>query len=101
LISVAAREVANVHIAFENERCESSQDAPTTTAGQAAPSTTAGSRFCQRLYCKEAGRSRRVGFLRALKSNDLYFIVETVEAGLGDVLATAFDSPENKSLFMR
>jgi len=39
--------------------------------------------------------------LRALKSNDLYFIVETVEAGLGDVLATAFDSPENKSLFMR
>ena len=41
------------------------------------------------------------GFLRALKSNDLYFILAKVEAGAGDVPAAALDSQENKYLFVR
>jgi hypothetical protein len=41
------------------------------------------------------------GFLRALKNNDLYFILAKVEAGAGDVPAAAFDTQENKYLFVR
>jgi hypothetical protein len=39
--------------------------------------------------------------LRALKSNDLYFILAKVEAGAGEVPAAALDSQENKYLFVR
>jgi hypothetical protein len=39
--------------------------------------------------------------LRALNGNDPYFILAKVEAGAGDVLAAAFDTQENKYLFMR
>ena len=41
------------------------------------------------------------GFLRALNGNNPYFIVAKVEAGAGDVPAAAFDTQENKYLFMR
>ena len=41
------------------------------------------------------------GFLRGLRSNDLYFILAKVEAGAGDVPPAALDSQENKYLFVR
>jgi hypothetical protein len=41
------------------------------------------------------------GFLGALKSNDLYFILAKVEPGAGDVPPAALDSQENKYLFVR
>jgi len=41
------------------------------------------------------------GFLRALKGNDLYFIVAKVDAGAGDVPAAAFDTQENQYPFVR
>jgi hypothetical protein len=41
------------------------------------------------------------GFLRAWKSNDLYFILAKVEPGAGNVSAAALDSQENKYLFVR
>jgi hypothetical protein len=40
-------------------------------------------------------------FLRALKANDLYFVLAKVEAGAGEVPAATLDSAENKYLFVR
>ena len=40
-------------------------------------------------------------FTRALKANDLYFILAKVEPGAGEVPAAALDSQENKYLFVR
>ena len=42
-----------------------------------------------------------IGFMRAVKGNDLYFIHAKVEEGAGDVPAAALDSQENKYLFVR
>lgn len=39
--------------------------------------------------------------MRALKADDLYFILAKVESGAGDVPAAALDSQENKYLFVR
>ena len=90
-----------IHIVFDNECYESSRGAPTATAGRADLAAIArGSGFANVITAKTLAEFEE-GFLRALKSNDLYFILAKVEAGAGDVPAAALDSQENKYLFVR
>jgi len=90
-----------IHIVFDNECYESSRGAPTATAGQADLAAIArGAGFANVMSAKTLAEFEE-GFLRALKSNDLYFILAKVEAGAGDVPAAALDSQENKYLFVR
>jgi len=90
-----------IHIVFDNECYESSRGAPTATAGQADLAVVArGCGFANVITVKTLVEFEQ-GFLRALKSKDLYFILAKVEAGVGDVPAAALDSQENKYLFVR
>ena len=90
-----------IHIVFDNECYESSRGAPTATAGQADLAAIArGAGFANVMTAKTLAEFVE-RFLRALKSNDLYFILAKVEAGAGDVPAAALDSQENKYLFVR
>jgi sulfopyruvate decarboxylase subunit beta len=90
-----------IHIVFDNECYESSRGAPTATAGQADLAAIArGAGFANVTTAKTLAEFED-GFLRALKSNDLYFILAKVEVGAGDVPAAALDSQENKYLFVR
>ena len=90
-----------IHIVFDNESYESSRGAPTATAGQADLAAVArGCGFANVITVKTLVEFEQ-GFLRALKSKDLYFILAKVEAGVGDVPAAALDSQENKYLFVR
>jgi len=90
-----------IHIVFDNECYESSRGAPTATAGQADLAAIArGAGFANVMTVKTLAEFEEE-FLRALKSNDLYFILAKVEAGAGDVPAAALDSQENKYLFVR
>jgi thiamine pyrophosphate-dependent acetolactate synthase large subunit-like protein len=90
-----------IHIVFDNECYESSRGAPTATAGQADLAAIArGAGIANAITVKTLGEFEE-GFLRALKSNDLYFILVKVEAGAGDVPVAALDSQENKYLFVR
>ncbi|HJU63805.1 MAG TPA: thiamine pyrophosphate-dependent enzyme [Candidatus Binatia bacterium] len=90
-----------VHIVFDNECYESSRGAPTATAGQADLAAIArGAGFTNVLTAKTVAEFE-AGFLRALNSNDLYFILAKIEAGASDVPAAALDSAENKYLFVR
>ena len=90
-----------IHIVFDNECYESSRGAPTATAGQADLAAIArGAGFANVMTAKTLAEFEEA-FLRALKSNDLYFILVKVEAGAGDVPAAALDSQENKYLFVR
>jgi thiamine pyrophosphate-dependent acetolactate synthase large subunit-like protein len=90
-----------IHIVFDNECYESSRGAPTATAGRADLAAIArGCGFANVMTAKTPAEFEE-GFLRALKSNDLYFILAKVEAGAGDVPPAALDSQENKYLFVR
>ena len=90
-----------IHIVFDNECYESSRGAPTATAGLADLAAIArGAGFKNVITAKTLAEFEE-GFMRALKSNDLYFILAKVEAGAGDVPAAALDSQENKYLFVR
>jgi len=90
-----------IHTVFDNECYESSRGAPTATAGQADLAVVArGCGFANVITVKTLVEFEQ-GFLRALKSKDLYFILAKVEAGVGDVPAAALDSQENKYLFVR
>jgi thiamine pyrophosphate-dependent acetolactate synthase large subunit-like protein len=90
-----------IHVVFDNECYESSRGAPTATAGQADLAAIArGAGIANAITVKTLGEFEE-GFLRAMKSNDLYFILAKVEAGAGDVPAAALDSQENKYLFVR
>ena len=74
---------------------------PTATAGQADLAAIAQGCGFANVITAKAVSEFEAGFLRALKSNDLYFILAKVEAGSGDVPAAALDSQENKYLFVR
>ncbi|TMA56500.1 MAG: thiamine pyrophosphate-binding protein [Deltaproteobacteria bacterium] len=102
LATIANRHPKNlIHIVFDNECYESSRGAPTATAGQADLAAVArGCGFANVITVKTLVEFEQ-GFLRALKSKDLYFILAKVEAGVGDVPAAALDSQENKYLFVR
>ena len=90
-----------IHVVFDNECYESSRGAPTATAGQADLAAIArGAGFANVITTKTIAEFEQ-GFSRALKSNDLYFILAKVEAGAGDVPAAALDSQENKYIFVR
>ncbi len=90
-----------IHIVFDNECYESSRGAPTATSGQADLAAIArGAGFANVMTAKTLAEFAEA-FLRALKGNDLYFILAKVEAGAGDVPAAALDSQENKYLFVR
>jgi len=90
-----------IHIVFDNECYESSRGAPTATAGQADLAAIArGAGFANVMTANTVAEFAE-GFLRALKSGDLWFILAKVEAGAGDVPAAALDSVENKYLFVR
>jgi len=90
-----------IHIVFDNECYESSRGAPTATAGQADLAAIArGAGFANVMTANTVAEFVE-GFLRALKSGDLWFILAKVEAGAGDVPAAALDSAENKYLFVR
>ena len=90
-----------IHVVFDNECYESSRGAPTATAGQADLAAVArGCGFANVITAKTLPEFTE-GFVRALKDNDLYFILAKVEAGAGDVPAAALDSQENKYLFVR
>jgi sulfopyruvate decarboxylase subunit beta len=82
-----------IHIVFDNECYESSRGAPTATAGQADLAAIArGAGFANVMTAKTLSEFEE-GFLRALQSNDLYFILTKVEAGAGDVPAAALPAP--------
>jgi len=90
-----------IHVVFDNECYESSRGAPTATSGQADLAAIArGCGFANVITAKTLPEFTE-GFVRALKDNDLYFILAKVEAGAGDVPAAALDSQENKYLFVR
>ena len=90
-----------IHVVFDNECYESSRGAPTATAGQADLAAIArGAGFANVTTVKSVAEFERQ-FLRALKTNDLCFILAKVEVGAGDVPAAALDSAENKYLFVR
>ena len=90
-----------IHVVFDNECYESSRGAPTATAGQADLAAIArGAGFANVATAKTVAEFEQ-RFLRALKTNDLCFILAKVEAGAADVPAAAFDSAENKYLFVR
>ena len=90
-----------IHVVFDNECYESSRGAPTATAGQADLAAIArGAGFANVITAKTTDEFEQ-GFFRALKSNDLYFILAKVEAGAGNVPAAALDSQENKYIFVR
>jgi thiamine pyrophosphate-dependent acetolactate synthase large subunit-like protein len=90
-----------VIIVFDYECYESSRGAPTATAGQADLAAIArGAGFANVMTAKTVDQFEE-GFLRALKRNDLHFILAKVEVGAGDVPAAALDSQENKYLFVR
>lgn len=90
-----------LHVVFDNECYESSRGAPTATAGQADLAAIArGAGFANVITAKTVAEFEE-GFWRAIKGNDLYFILAKVEAGAGDVPAAALDSQENKYLFVR
>jgi len=90
-----------IHIVFDNECYESSRGAPTATAGQADLAAVARDCGFANVITVKTLVEFEQGFLRALKSKDLYFILAKVEAGVGDVPAAALDSQENKYLFVR
>lgn len=90
-----------IHVVFDNECYESSRGAPTATAGQADLAAVArGCGFANVIIAKTLAEFE-AGFLRALESDDLYFILAKVEAGAGNVPAAPLDSQENKYLFVR
>lgn len=90
-----------IHVVFDNECYESSRGAPTATAGQADLAAIArGAGFANVITTTTIAEFEQ-GFSRALKSNDLYFILVKVEAGAGDVPAATLDSQENKYIFVR
>jgi sulfopyruvate decarboxylase subunit beta len=90
-----------IHVVFDNECYESSRGAPTATAGQADLAAIArGAGFANVMTANTVAEFEQ-GFLRALKTNDLSFILAKVEAGAGDVPAATLDSAENKYLFVR
>jgi sulfopyruvate decarboxylase subunit beta len=90
-----------IHVVFDNECYESSRGAPTATAGQADLAAIArGAGFANVITTKTIAEFEQ-GFSRALKSNDLHFVLAKVEAGAGDVPAAALDSQENKYIFVR
>jgi thiamine pyrophosphate-dependent acetolactate synthase large subunit-like protein len=90
-----------IHVVFDNECYESSRGAPTATAGRAdLAAVAAGCGFVNVITTKTLPEFEQ-GFLRALRSNDLHFILAKIEAGAADVPAAALDSQENKYLFVR
>jgi sulfopyruvate decarboxylase subunit beta len=90
-----------VHIVFDNECYESSRGAPTATAGAADLAAIArGAGFANVITATTMAEFAE-GFLRALGSDDLYFILAKVDPGTGDVPAVSLDSQENKYLFVR
>jgi sulfopyruvate decarboxylase subunit beta len=90
-----------IHVVFDNECYESSRGAPTATAGQADLAAVArGCGFANVVRATTVAEFEQE-FVRALKGNDLCFIVAKVEPGAGDVPAAALDSQENKYLFVR
>jgi len=90
-----------IHVVFDNECYESSRGAPTATAGRAdLAAVAAGCGFANVVTSKTLAEFEQ-GFLRALSSNDLYFILAKIEAGAADVPAAALDSQENKYRFVR
>ena len=90
-----------IHVVFDNECYESSRGAPTATAGQADLAAIARGAGFANVTTVNAVAEFEQEFLRALKSNDLCFILAKVEVGAGDVPAAALDSAENKYLFVR
>jgi sulfopyruvate decarboxylase subunit beta len=90
-----------IHVVFDNECYESSRGAPTATAGQADLAAVARGCGVVNVVTVKTLEEFEDGFLRAVKSNDLYFILAKVEPGAGDVPAAPLDSQENKYLFVR
>jgi thiamine pyrophosphate-dependent acetolactate synthase large subunit-like protein len=102
LATIANQRPKNLlHIVFDNECYESSRGAPTATAGQAELAAIArGAGFANAVTVKTPAAFEEA-FLRALKTDDLQFILAKVEAGAGDVPAASLDSQENKYRFVR
>jgi sulfopyruvate decarboxylase subunit beta len=90
-----------IHVVFDNECYESSRGAPTATAGQADLAAIARGAGFANVTTTNSVAEFEQQFLRALKTNDLSFILAKVEVGGGDVPAAALDSAENKYLFVR
>jgi sulfopyruvate decarboxylase subunit beta len=102
LATIANQHPTNlIHVVFDNECYESSRGAPTATAGRTDLAGVARGCGLANVITAKTLAEFEEGFLRALKGNDLYFILAKVEAGAGDVPAAALDSQENKYLFVR
>lgn len=90
-----------IHIVFDNECYESSRGAPTATAGNADLAAIARGAGIANAVTVKSLAEFETEFLRALKGEDLYFILAKVASGAGDVPAAALDSQENKYRFVR
>src|SRR5262245_12953812 len=102
LATIANQHPKNLlHVVFDNECYESSRGAPTATAGQADLAAIARGAGFANVATTNSVAGFEQAFLRALKTDDLCFIVAKVEVGVGDVPAAALDSAENKYLFVR
>jgi thiamine pyrophosphate-dependent acetolactate synthase large subunit-like protein len=90
-----------IHIVFDNECYESSRGAPTATAGLADLAAIArGAGFAHAVTTASVSDFEQA-FLRALKGNELYFILAKVAPGAGDVPPASLDAQENKYRFVR
>lgn len=102
LATIANQHPKNLlHIVFDNECYESSRGAPTATAGQTDLAAVARGCGFANVATATILPEFEQAFLRAFRSDDLYFILAKVEAGAGDVPAAALDSQENKYRFVR
>jgi len=90
-----------IHVVFDNECYESSRGAPTATAGQCDLAAVARGAGIANVLTANTVSEFESGFVNALNSGDLCFMLAKVEAGAGDVPAAALDSQENKYLFVR
>lgn len=90
-----------IHIVFDNGCYESSRGAPTATAGLADLAAIArGAGFANVISATTVDEFKE-GFLQALKSADLWFILAKVEPGAAKVPPASLDSQENKYAFVR
>lgn len=90
-----------IYIVFDNSCYESSRGAPTATAGLTDLAAIAkGAGFANAISTQDV-KEFEAGYLQALKSSDLHFILAKIEVGTAKVPPAPLDSQENKYSFVR
>ncbi|MFQ5851239.1 MAG: thiamine pyrophosphate-dependent enzyme [Candidatus Binatia bacterium] len=90
-----------IHVVFDNSCYESSRGAPTATAGLTDLAAIARGAGFTNVISTQNVEEFKSGFLQALKSSELHFVLAKVEVGAGKVPPARLDSQENKYSFVR